>query len=98
MNRAPLERELEELDALKLRGVITDDEYASRREALLQQMAIPAVPQRPWPGRLLLLVVAAVLGLLLLVAVVLALVRRDNNDRPEQLVPVTTPAPTRLGP
>ncbi len=98
MNRGPLERELEALDAQKLRGEIADDEYAARREALLQHAAIPAVPQRRWVGRMLLLVVGGVLGLLLLVAVALALLRRDTDDGPAQLVPVTTPPPTHVGP
>lgn len=40
-----LERQLEELDGLRARGVVTDEEYASRRTAIISQSGSEAAPK-----------------------------------------------------
>ena len=96
MRREPaadrVQRELETLDGRKLRGEISDDDYATAREALLQT-TIPAQPARGGPLRLLWVGLGLVLALLL-VGAVIAAVTDDAEPDAQQLVPAT-PTATR---
>ena len=95
MSREPaadrVQRELEALDERKLRGEISDDDYATAREALLQT-TLPAQPARGPALRLLWAGLGLVVALLLAGVVIAAVVDDDNDAEEERLVPATATA------
>lgn len=89
MARSNLEKQLTDLDRLRSRGVITDDEYQARRAALIATPANAAAPPRrgSFIGGAFKLgflgclgIIAAVVGILVVIGILLAAAGSGDSD------------------
>lgn len=86
MAKSNLERQLEELDKLRQRGVLTDEEYAQRRTALMSQPAMQVVQQGgSGVGKVFkwgCLSIIVVFGLIFVLGIIAAAGSGDDDDEP----------------
>lgn len=83
MARSPTEKLIQELDQLRARGLVTDEEYAARRQAIISgQVQPPAEKQGGGFFRWLGIGCAGIVGLFIVLVIITAVAGGGDGDDP----------------
>lgn len=93
MPKTPTEKLLQELDRLKSRGLITDDEYAERRQAIITGQVQPP-PQKSGGGFLKKLGIGcgSLVGILIVIGIVIVAIGGGGDDQNSDTAAGRTPS------